>query len=63
MIFPAHWFFRSRSRTATSRLFRLPRGFPARGVRPRGLSRLSRRFPICSILVWRIHSRIEIRRT
>src|SRR4029077_469287 len=42
MIFPAHWFFRSRSRTATSRLFRLPRGFPARGVRPRGLSRPSR---------------------
>jgi hypothetical protein len=34
-----------------SRLFRLPRSFPARGVRPRALSGPSRRFTICSILV------------
>src|SRR5437588_4841654 len=27
------------------------RGFPSHGVRPRGLSRPSRKFPICSILV------------
>ena len=58
MIFPADWFFRSRSRTATSRLFRLPRGFPARGVRPRWLSRPPRRFPKCSILVRPMHTRI-----
>ena len=35
------------------------RGFPARGVRPRGLSRPSRRFPICSILVRRMKTALR----
>src|SRR4029077_17725571 len=54
MIFPVIGSFASASEPLPSRLFRLPRGFPARGVRPRGLSRPSRRFPICSILARRL---------
>ena len=51
MIFPIHWSFAPAQDPPPSRLFRLPRGFPARGVRPLGLARLSRGLPAHSILV------------
>ena len=51
MIFQLIGSFAPAQEPLPSRLFRLPRGFPARGVRPLGLGRLCRGFPICSILV------------
>ena|SRR6266487_1147485 len=58
MIFQLIGSFAPAQEPLPSRLFRLPRGFPARGVRPRGLSRPSHKFPICSILVSSMNTRI-----
>ena len=51
MILPVHWFFRSRSRPATLAAFPSTPRLPSPRCSPSGLSRPSRRFPICSILV------------
>ena len=51
MILPVHWFFRSRSRPASLAAFPSTPRLPSPRCSPSGLTRPSRTFPICSILV------------